>query len=63
MNLMLFEKFGFHGYSSDSNLDVVKEGMSDWPGNDGEMTSHSNSRLCSSKRLWDLDKVIFVNNH
>ena len=24
---------------------IVKEGMSDWPGNDGEMTSRSNSRL------------------
>ena len=24
---------------------IVKEGMSDWSGNDGEMTSRSNSRL------------------
>ena len=30
--------------------------MSDWPGNDGEMTSHSISRWSSSKRLWGADR-------
>ena len=35
-------------------LDIVKQGMSDWPGNDGDMTSHSISRLSSCKRLWSV---------
>ena len=35
---------------------IVKQGMSDWPGNDGEMTSHSNSRLSTSKRSWGVDR-------
>ena len=56
MCLMRFDKFGFHGYSSDWKLDIVKQGMSDWHGNDGEMTSHSNSRLSFCKRLWGLYK-------
>ena len=54
MNLIWFEKLGLHGYSSDWKLDIVKQGMSDWSGNDGEMTPYSNSRLSSWKRLWGL---------
>ena len=39
MNLMLFDKFDFHGYLSDCKLDIVMYEMSDWPGNDGKMIS------------------------
>ena len=35
---------------------IGKLGMSDWLGNDGEMTSHSNSRLSASKRPWGADR-------
>ena len=63
MNLMWFEKFGFHGYSSYWKLDIVNHGMSDWPGNNREMTSHNNLRLSPSQRLGGVDMVILVNNH
>ena len=34
---------------------IVKQGISDWPGSDGGVTSHSNSRLSASKRPWGAD--------
>ena len=33
---------------------IVKQGMSDWPGNDGKITSHSNLKLSVSK--WGVDR-------
>ena len=54
MNLMWFEKFGFHGYSSDWRLDIVKQEMSDWPGNNEKMTLHRNFKLRFSERPLDL---------
>ena len=56
MNLMWSKKFGFHGYSPDWELEIVKQGISDWPGNGREMTSHNNSRISSSKRPWGVDR-------
>ena len=32
----------------------MNQRMSDWPGNDGKMTSHSNFKLKFSKRSWVL---------
>ena len=49
----MVEKFDFHGYSSDWKLDIVKQGMSDWLGNNGRMTSYttiSNFKLTFYKR-------------
>ena len=34
---------------------IVKPGMSDWPGNDGKMTSHSKMKLSASKRSLGVD--------
>ena len=45
MNLKRSDNFGFHGYSSHWKLDIVKQGMSDWPGNDRKMTSHNSFKL------------------
>ena len=42
---------------------IVKQGMLDWPGNDGEITSQRISRLSSSKMLEVEREVIFVNKH
>ena len=58
MNLIWFEKFDFHGYSSDWKLDILKQGISDWPGNDGKMTSHNNFKVRFSGR--SLNVVIGV---
>ena len=33
---------------------IVKQGMSGWPGNDGEMTSDSNFKVTFSKRPLEL---------
>ena len=44
-------------------MTYAKEGMSDWLGNDGEMTSHSNSKPSASKSFEVEIEVIFVNNH
>ena len=54
MNLMQFDKFGFHGYSCDWKLDILMHGMSDWSGNDGKTTSHNNFKLRFSERFLDL---------
>ena len=54
MNLIRFDKFGFHGYSCDWKLDIVMHGMSDWPCNDGKMTSHNYFKLRFSERSLDL---------
>ena len=54
LNLIWFEKFGFHEYSSDLKLDIVKERKSDWLGNDRKRTSDSNFKLRFSKRPLDL---------
>ena len=35
-------------------LDIVKQGMSDWPGNGREMASHSNFTLRFFERLSDV---------
>ena len=61
MNFMRFDKCGFHGYSSDWKLDIVKQGMSDWPGNDGKMTSRSYFKVRFSERLLDLVRVFCFN--
>ena len=53
---MWFEKFGFHGHSSDLKLDIVMQGMSDWVGNDRKMTSHNNFKLKCSKGFLDLGR-------
>ena len=54
MNFMWFDKFGFQGYSSDWKLDIIKQGMSGWPGNDGKMTSQNNFKLRFLERSLDL---------
>ena len=54
LHLMRREKFGFHGYSSDLKLDIVKLGMSVWPENDRKMTSHSNFKLRFSEKPLDV---------
>ena len=51
---MWFEKFGFQWYSYDWKLDILKPGISDWPSNDGKMTSHNNFKLRFSRRSLDL---------
>ena len=33
---------------------IVKQGMPDWQGNDGKMTSHSNFKIRFSERSLDL---------
>ena len=38
---------------------IVKQGISDWPGNDGEITSHINSRPSASKRPCGRDRGYF----
>ena len=35
---------------------ILKQGMLDCPDNDGEMLSHSNSRLSASRSLWGVDR-------
>ena len=35
-----------------STIAVVKQGLLDWPGNDGKTTSHSNFNLRFSERLY-----------
>ena len=32
---------------------MVKQGMSDWPANDGKMTSHNNFELRFSEKFFD----------
>ena len=54
MNLMGVDNFSFHEQSSHWKLDIVKEGMSDWKGNDEKITSHSNFKLKFSKKPLDL---------
>ena len=54
LNLMWFDKFGFHGYSSYWKLDIIKQWMSDWPSNDRKNASHSNLKLIFSERFLDL---------
>ena len=51
---MWFEKFGCQCLSSKQKMAIVKQGMSDWPGNDEKMTSQSNVKLRSSERALDL---------
>ena len=54
INLVWLEKLGFHGYSSDWKLDIVKGGMSDWPGSDRKIMSQSNFKIRFSERSLDL---------
>ena len=54
MNLMRFDNFRLHGKSSHEKSDIVKQEMSDLPGNNGKMTSHSNFTLRFSRRPLDL---------
>ena len=51
LNFVLFEKYGFHGYSSGLKMTTVKQTMSDWPVSDRKMASHSNFKLRFCKRL------------
>ena len=37
-------------------MTIVKQEMSDWSGNDGEMTPHKKSGLRASNRPWDVDR-------
>ena len=55
---MRHEKFGFHGYYSGLKLDIVKQGMSDWPGNDRKMTSRSKFKQEFSASYLDLVRDI-----
>ena len=34
----------------------MKQGMPDYSGNDGEVTSQSSSRLSASRMPWDVDR-------
>ena len=51
---MWFEKFGFHGYSSDGKLEIAELAMSGWSSNDGKMTSLKIFKLRFSKSSLDL---------
>ena len=51
---MWFEKFGFHGYSSDGKLEIAGLAMSDWSSNDGKMTSLKIFKPRFSKSSLDL---------
>ena len=45
LNLIWFEKFGFHGYWFNLKVHIIKQGVSDSPGNDRKMTPHSNFKV------------------
>lgn len=49
MNLMRFEKLGFHGYSSDYKLDIIRQRMS----------PHINFKLTNFKRFLDVVRGFF----
>ena len=51
----MIDEFGFHGYLSDWKMAIIEQGMSDWLGNDGKMTSHSNLKVRAFKRSWGVD--------
>ena len=46
--------YGFYGYSSDWKLDIVKQKMLNWLGNNGKMPWHTNFKITFSKRFLDL---------
>ena len=54
MNLMRFDKFSFHESLSDCKLDIVKQGIWDWPISDGKITSQNNFKLRFSESSLDL---------
>ena len=56
---MRFEKLGFHGYSSDYKLDIIRQRMSDLLGNDRKMAPHINFKLTNFKRFLDVVRGFF----
>ena len=59
MNLMWYEKLGFHGYSSNWKLAIVKQVMSDWPGNDRKMTLHSHFKIRNFKNFLNVTRGFY----
>ena len=54
LNLVLFEKFGCWGYSTNCKLTIVKHVLTNWLGNGEKMTSQSNWKLRFPKSSWDV---------
>ena len=60
LNLMWFETFGCQWWSCKWKMTILKQVMSDWPGNDRIMTSHSNFKLRYSETSLDVVRGFFV---
>ena len=52
--------FGCQGYPSNCKLTIVKQGMTDWPGNDAKITSDSSLKLGFSNSSQDLVIEVLV---